>query len=77
MFFKKLTWKPSKSANLEDEVSIDFDNDQGLKRKGSYVMSSNQKASFTERMPKRRKRNPWTEVEINLLDIAMDEVSEG
>ena len=40
-------------------------------------MSSNQKASFTERMPKRRKRNPWTEVEINLLDIAMDEVPEG
>ena len=69
--------KPRKSLNLEEEASIDFDNDEGLKRKGNFVMPRNQKISFTEQTPKRRKRNPWTEVEVNLLDIAMDEVPEG
>ena len=73
----KTDMKPRKSANLEEEVSIEFDNDQGLRRKGNFVIPINQKISFAEQIPKRRKRNPWTEVEVNLLDIAMDEVPEG
>lgn len=68
---KKATTKRKHMLNENYAESMTtFDNEPSLMRRREHLEQSSSLSP-----PKRRKRTPWSEMETNLLDVALDEVT--